>query len=104
MWCINPNRKRRHPLTGDEIAWGEWLSWMAQSIIRRWSFLFMLTLLTVLSWVWGVSNATILLWWNLAASFLALVIESLVGMGMFHQTLRDAMILREVRSLSQRIE
>ena len=38
--------------------------------------------------------------WNYVASYLALFIESVVGIAMFSQTRRDAMIIREIRKFS----
>ncbi len=31
--------KYRDPVTDDELSRGEYISWMVQSIIRRWTFL-----------------------------------------------------------------
>ena len=81
---------------------GEYISWIVQGVIRRWSFLIVISVVTVL--VWTTNNATALTWWNLGASYLALVIESIVGLAMFGQTRRDAVVLREIRAISQRVE
>ena len=90
------------PVTGDELTGGEYLSWLVQGIIRRWTFLLVITLITIA--VWSTNNSMALIWWNLGASYLALVIESVVGIAMFSQTRRDAVVLRETRKLSQGIE
>ena|SRR5579863_8450865 len=92
----------KDPTTGDQLSTGEYISWIIQGIIRRWTFLIVITLVTIL--VWATNNPTALTWWNLGASYLALVIESIVGISMFSQTKRDAVVLREVRDLSQKIE
>jgi hypothetical protein len=95
-------REHRDPVTGDILTQGEYISWIIQGIIRRWTFLGLLTVVTILAWI--TRNETVLLWWNLGASYLALVIESIVGLGMYSQTRRDAVVMREVRAMSQHIE
>ena len=87
----------RDPVTGDPLTLGEHLSWLMQGIIRRWAFLGLITAATVV--VWTVGDATGLLWWNLSASYLALLIEGTVGIAMFSQTRRDAVILRHLRDV-----
>lgn len=87
---------RRDPATGDILTRGEYISWMVQGIIRRWTFLVIVTCATAIAW--STNNAAVLLWWNLCASFLAIMIESVVGIAMFSQTRRDATVLREVRA------
>jgi hypothetical protein len=84
------------------LTQGEYISWIIQGVIRRWTFLIIITLVTIV--VWTINNPTALLWWNLGASYLALVIESIVGLAMFGQVKRDAVALREVRAISQHIE
>jgi hypothetical protein len=92
----------RDPVTGDALSFGEHISWMIQNTIRRWTFLILLTVVTIL--VWSTNNPTALTWWNLCASYLAIVIESIVGIAMFSATKRDAVCLREVRAISERVE
>jgi hypothetical protein len=96
------SREHRDPVTGDMLTQGEYISWIIQGVIRRWTFLIIITLVTIV--VWTINNPTALLWWNLGASYLALVIESIVGLAMFGQVKRDAVALREVRAISQHIE
>jgi hypothetical protein len=95
-------REHRDPVTGDILTSGEYVSWLIQGMIRRWFFLILITLVTAL--LWATNNPTALTWWNLGASYLALVIESIVGIAMFAQTRRDAVALREVRAMSQHLE
>jgi hypothetical protein len=90
------------PVTGDELTGGEYISWRIQGVIRNWAFLGFITVITAL--LWATDNSVALQWWNLGASYLALVIESIVGIAMFSQTRRDAVALREVRAISQRVE
>src|SRR5260370_14585270 len=87
----------RDPVTGDALAWGEELSWLMQGIIRRWTFLILITIVTGAVWIWGSPHA--LLWWNLAASYLAILIEGTVGISLYSQTRRDAVILRHLERM-----
>jgi hypothetical protein len=88
-------------VTGDALTTGEWVSWQVQGIIRRWTFLGMVTLVTAL--VWATRNETALQWWNLVASYVAILIESIVGLAMIGQTRRDALVIREIRALSRQM-
>lgn len=90
----------RDPVTGDPLTVGEKFSWAMQSIIRRWLFIGLITVATIV--VWAFNNATGLTWWNLAASYLALLIESCVGIAMFSQTRRDAVIMRQIKANEER--
>jgi hypothetical protein len=92
----------KDPITGDSLTLQEYISWKIQGVMRNWFFLITITIATIIAW--STNNITILNWWNLAASYLALVIESIVGLAMFRQTLRDACIIREIRSISQRVD
>lgn len=88
----------RDPVTGDVLSLGEFISWKIQGLIRRWTFLILITIATLIVWI--TNNPAALLWWNLCASYLALVIESIVGLAMFAQTKRDAVILRRVAEMT----
>jgi hypothetical protein len=90
-------RAYQDPVTGDKLTRSEAISWKIQSIIRRWTFLIVYTSITALVWAFGLHNTTALLWWNLTASYLAIFIENTVGIAMFSQTRRDALIIREIR-------
>jgi hypothetical protein len=87
-------KKFRDPFTGDKLTLGEKISWQIQTILRRWIFIVIITIGTITCWMDG--STQVLLWWNLVASYMALFIESVVGIAMFAQTRRDAMIIREV--------
>jgi hypothetical protein len=89
----------RDPVTGDLLTVGEKFSWIMQSIIRRWLFIGIITVATIV--VWSANKAIGLTWWNLGASYLALLIESTVGIAMFSQTRRDAVAIRETRALAK---
>lgn len=88
------------------MAAGEVFAWKVQWIIRRWTFIVGLTLITALAWTyvavgvgWGLraGPVAVLTWWNLGFSYLAVLIESVVGMSNYHQARRDALILRYLR-------
>jgi len=91
------------PATGDTLTLGEEVSWQIQGIIRRWLFLIIIIVVTAVCWVVGSAVADVLTWWNLAASLMALIIESVVGIAMFSQTKRDAKIIRGLRDNVQRM-
>lgn len=88
-------KKYRDPVTGDDLTSSEHASWVVQGLIRNWWTLGIITFCTII--VWSTTNPQALSWWNYAASYLALLIEGTVGIAMFSQTRRDAVILREVR-------
>jgi uncharacterized membrane protein YadS len=93
-------RKYKDPVTEDELTLQEYISWKIQKVMRNWYFLIAFTIITIIAW--STNNNSVLTWWNLGASYLALVIESIVGIALFNQTKRDAVILREVRANAQR--
>src|SRR5579884_3317083 len=90
------------PVTGDMLTTGEYISWKIQNAFRRWTMLIIILVVTALCWL--TRNEAVLLWWNLAASLLAIIIEFIVGLAMLGQCKRDAVCLREVRAISQRME
>ena len=87
--------KYRHPVTGEAIGFGQHLSWTIQKAIRRWYFIGVITAITLTCVVWGTFNFGIIGWWNVWASYMALFIESVVGIAMYEQTRADAKIIRE---------
>lgn len=99
-------KTRVHPVTGDDLSFSDCVSWFAQGLIRRWAFIILITLLTATVWFMSKGNTSspVLEWWNLAASYMALLIESIVGIGMFSQTTRDALILRKMDKMLDKIE
>ena len=92
----------RDPVTGDQMTRSELWSWRAQSIIRHWTFIGLFTVVTF--GIWIVGSPAVVGWWNYSASFLAIVIESVVGIAMCAQVRRDALVLREIRRISERVE
>lgn len=94
------------PVTGDTLTAGEMASWRVQGVIRRWTFLGIISALT--AYVWVIADP---IWrhpltdvWNLWASFLAIVIEGVTAMALINQTRRDACVIREIRAMSHHIE
>lgn len=86
--------------TGGAIGAGETASLLVQRIIRRWVFLGTITAITFYLWVirdpiWHHSPADS---WNYFLSWLAIAIESVVGMFFFGQSLRDGGVIRAILS------
>ena len=91
--------KYTNPITGEPINFSDFIAWKLQSVIRRWWFLLAFTCAT--AGAWSTRNSSIILWWNLSASYLAIFVESIVGRAMFGQTKADAAILREIAKFSE---
>jgi len=91
------SRRYKHPVTGSEIGLGEHLSWKAQTAIRRWEFVGIVTVATAVCW--GIQTASVLEWWNYTASYMAVLIELVVGIAMFQQTKADAQVIRKILAL-----
>jgi hypothetical protein len=91
--------KYKHPVTGEPITLGEHLSWKIQFAIRRWMFIGAITFITITCWVFGTRDANVLVWWNLFASYMALFIESVVGMAMFNMAQNDGRVIRKILKL-----
>lgn len=97
-------RARFHdPVTGDALTCGEEVSWVLQGVIRRWSVFMAIVAFTVWAWaagrIWAQPITDV---WNLFASFWAMALETVVGISMFSQTRRDALLLRKIHRLEQR--
>ena len=100
----NPlKRKFVHPDAGDVLNFSEQISWKIQGIIRNWYFMSIWTVGSALwwqfpSWFHDTHSFTK---WQLVASWLAVTIELIIGIGLLGQTKRDALILRELRKLTR---
>jgi hypothetical protein len=94
--------KRRHPETGDELSRKEAVTWALQSILRRSAFI---VGFTVISFFWWVNPTFFhdpdLTHWNVIASWMAIVVEWIVGSTMLGQTLRDGQIIRRLERLEK---
>ena len=97
-------RTYHDPVTHDELSLGEYTALLIQGVIRRWLFLAFIGTATLVVWIVGVGQPQVLVWWNLAASLLAVVIESIVGMFLFGQMKRDAVILRKLEHVIEHVE
>lgn len=105
--AMEPMRREQRfhdPITGDSLTLSEEVSWLMQGVIRRWTVIVAITAFTVFAWVhgqiWAQSWTDI---WNLFASYWALLLESVVGIAMFSQTRRDAVKIRQVERMEQRV-
>jgi hypothetical protein len=81
----------------------EKISFAVQGAMRRWTFVFAYTLLSVAWWIfpaWFGDNSSYV-HWQLWASYMALFIESVVGIGMFSIQKKDAVILRRELVIAQ---
>jgi len=89
----------RHPITGEEIGLGQHISWKIQNAIRHWWFILTITAITVVAWTYGATHPSELGWWNAWASYMALFIESVVGISMYQQTRADAQVIRKILAM-----
>lgn len=65
------------------------------NIIRRWSFLLFFTVTTVLAIIF----TNYIPYWNVWASWLAVMVEGIVGRAMWSMSKRDGQIIRDLRIL-----
>lgn len=86
----------------DKLTRGEQVAWLLQGVIRNWWFLSSIIVITAVCW--ATNNAEVLIWWNLSASLMALIIEAIVGRAMFGQTRKDAQVIRRTLTLVERLE
>ncbi len=94
-------------MTGDTITRSERLSLLAQAVLRRWSFVLAYSVLTFLWWIhptWFGDHPGNDIRWQDWASYMALLIESLVGIGMFGWARRDSVILRRLLAMERAAE
>src|ERR1700722_1312973 len=105
---MEPKKVYVNPLTGDELTKSEYISWKVQGVIRRWAFIGFITVASITVFLIAASSlgwaSPLLLAWNLGASYLAVFIESVVGIAMFSQTARDANIIRKIDKIAAHIE
>ena len=94
-------QNRNDPVTGDKVSFSEFATIKAQGVIRRWTVFIVFTIGTGICWAIDAPN--VLLWWNLSASFFAVIVELMVGMAQFSQTRRDAAIIRSLHAIMREI-
>src|SRR5271166_4395299 len=90
------------PVTGDELSQLEYFVRQVQVLVRTPFFILLFIVITTI--VWATGNSGALLWWNLSASALAIIVEWLVGTYMFGQTGRDATYIRKIAHLEESVE
>ncbi len=91
-------RDRVDPVTGDTLRFSEQVSWISQRIIRRWTFVLAYSLLTLVWWLVPRWFPDGLAGWNYWASYMALLIESVVGIGVFGISMRDHLMLKKIEA------
>jgi hypothetical protein len=84
------------PITGDELKPLEFYTRQVQVVVRTPWFLLAFNLITIICIILGQMLA-----WNDLASWLAIMIEWLVGCYMFGQTGRDAVYIRKIARLEE---
>ena len=90
-------RKQYHdPITGDELKRLEYFTRQIQVFVRTPWFILVFNVVTLVAMLFGHGDT-----WNYFASWLAIIIEWLVGTYMFGQTGRDAVILRKLNHIVQ---
>jgi hypothetical protein len=95
---VNGRKYYRDENTGDLITRSDYISWQLQTnVIRRWWFLIGFTVLTLTCVL--TFSITVMAWWNVLASYLAIFVEAIVGRYMAGQTRRDAAVIREIRKI-----
>ncbi len=91
------------PITGDLLRPIERFSLFVQGRMRQWRFILLYSALTFTWWAmptWFGDTASYTKW-QLGASYMALLIESVVGIGMFGWARRDSVVLRKVHALEE---
>jgi hypothetical protein len=89
---------------GEALTRSERVSWALQTSIRNFWFIGGITAVTIIMGVRGhIWTLDAVDAWNFCMSWLALWIESIVGIAMFNQTRRDAKVLREVRGMEEKM-
>lgn len=90
----SPQSPFRDPITGDELTRLEFLVRQVQVVVRTPWFIVAFNLITLAMVLLGHPDA-----WNYLASWLAIIVEWLVGTYMFGQTGRDAVYIRKIVQL-----
>ena len=89
----------KDPVTGDELKPLEYFTRQVQVMVRTPWFLLLFNLTTIAIFL-GHGDL-----WNYFASWLAIIIEWLVGTYMFGQTGRDAIVMRTIKKeLTEKVE
>lgn len=104
MRLLLPRPKRKlvpfvDPITGDTLPRLEYYTRQVQVFVRTPAFILFFNAVTLIAMFLGRGDI-----WNYFASWLAIIIEWLVGTYMFGQTGRDAVVTREIRAIAHRLE
>ena len=94
-WWAGPHEDA---VTGDRLSALEYLTLLVQTGLRSPWFLLGFNVVTIVALAVGGREG-----WNYFASWLAIIVEWIVGTFMLGQTHRDARCLREVRALAERL-
>lgn len=89
---------RKDPVTGDQLTAVEYYSRQLQAMVRSPWFLVVFNVITGICMLIGWRDP-----WNWFASWLAIMVEWMVGKYMFGQTARDAVILRKLLQLEEQL-
>jgi hypothetical protein len=88
------------PVTGDKLTRLEYYTRQVQVVVRTPWFIFTFNAITLFCIIINQ-----LFDWNVFASWLAIIIEWLVGCYMFGQTKRDALVIRAIRAeITEKVE
>lgn len=94
-----PSSRFHDPATGDPLSALEYGTRQIQQALRSPWFLLAFNLSTLILFLLGLREQ-----WNYFASWLAIMVEWVVGTYMFGQTRRDAIILRQLLATATRLE
>ena len=94
--------KYKNHITGDHLKFSEYMSWKAQGIFRSWWFVIIFSTITF-TWlaIPRFFHDPARLWLNYYLSYIAVLVESIIGIGVVSQSMRDAVILRELKKLGK---
>lgn len=87
------------PATGDPLSTLEYFTRQTQQSLRSPWFILLFNAATVALLLLGLGTS-----WNYFASWLAIMVEWVVGTYMFGQTRRDALVLRQLLAIATRLE
>jgi hypothetical protein len=90
------SKKYHDPVTGDELSWLEYYTRQVQVVVRTPWFILFFNVITLVAMILGHGDV-----WNYFASWLAIIVEWLVGTYMFGQTGRDALYIRRIAHLEE---
>ena len=98
----NTLSKYKNHITGDHLKFSEYMSWKAQGIFRSWWFVIIFSTITF-TWlaIPRFFHDPARLWLNYYLSYIAVLVESIIGIGVVSQSMRDAVILRELKKLGK---